>query len=331
MFLKDLRIATSIACLAAATVFGTVACSDGATLNDGTEEGSDDEAADAADTDATDPVDEPTSNVIEPTKEFPGELTDWCTGQPENFSFFVTSMSAMWKISDSVPDDLNGGFGGDFQGLEGADSICQIIAIATGHGEKRWRAMLSATDDGTGNPVHAIDRIGQGPWYDANGRLLANDLDGLMSARPDGDEQAVSDLADECGVPLSALGDAHDVPTGSDAEGHLRSTDPESTCNDWTTSDGSVGESASGGGGGQQADPTNVYCGHSFPRQSGGGGGGPGGGGGGADNGQEWLSDHKLRGCGKGANLEQNGGGVGNCIGCSGGYGAIYCFVENKN
>ncbi|MBT6178039.1 MAG: hypothetical protein HOI23_12390 [Deltaproteobacteria bacterium] len=321
MFMKNLQIATTLSCLAAVATLGTIACSDGATLEDGTEE-----TGGEADTESTDPVDEPGPTIIQPTKEFPGALTQWCTGQPEEFSFFVTSMDAIWKISDSVPDDWDGGFGGDFQGLEGADSICQIIGIATGHGHKRWRALLSATDDGAGNPVHAIDRIGQGPWHDANGRLIANNLDGLMGARPAGDEQTVSDLPDECGVPLSAIGDSHDIPTGSDTEGRLRSTNPESTCNDWTTSDGTVGESASGGGPGQAASPTDVYCGHSFPRQAGGGGGG-----GGELRGQEWLSDHKLRGCGKGANLEQNGGGVGNCIGCSGGYGALYCFVEAQN
>lgn len=259
-------------------------------------------------------------NLIQPTKEFPGELTDWCQVENDNFSFFVTSMTAIWALSDSVPDDMNGGFGGDFQGLEGADSICQIIGIATGHGHKRWRAMLSATDDGQGNPVHAIDRIGPGPWYDANGRLVATGIQGLMGDRPDGEPASVTDLPNECGVPLSAIGDSHDVPTGSDQEGRLRSTNPESTCNDWTSSADDVGVSSGGGGPGREPAPTNVFCGHSFPRRAGGGGGGRGG--------QEWLSDHSLRGCGKGANLLQNGAGVGTCIGCSGGYGALYCFVE---
>ena len=271
-----------------------------------------DDASDASDTD----------NVIQPTKQFPGELTDWCTGQPDSFSFFVTSMNAIWELSGSVPDDMSGGFGGDFQGIEGADSICQSIAIATGHGEKRWRAYLSATDDGSGNPVHAIERVGQGPWYDANGRLVANDIDGLLSGnRPAGDEQSVNDLPDECGVPISTIGDAHDVPTGSNTEGKIRSTNPESTCNDWTSSDENVGVPQTGFGPGGEDGDTDVFCGHSFPRNR--GGGGPGG-----NRGQNWQSDHKLRGCGKGGNLLQNGPGEGACIGCSGGYGALYCFVE---
>lgn len=241
----------------------------------------------------------------------PGQLTDWCNFQGPDFSFFVTSMDALWILSNSAPGDLNGGFGGDFGGLAGADTICQTIAEATGHGDKTWRAFLSATDDGNGNPVHAIERIGEGPWYDANGRLVATGIAGLLADdRPDGDPQTVSDLPDECGVPLTALGDAHDIVTASNVLGELNSTDPESTCLDWTSSDGNVGGDGTAMGG-------KVMCGHSFPRM-----GGPPG------RGQHWLGDHPLRGCGKGANLLQNGSGEGSCIGCTGGYGGLYCFAE---
>ncbi len=92
-----------------------------------------------------------------------GPLGEWCVGQPEDFSFFVTSMDALWILSGSDPGDLNGGFGGDFGGITGADEICQTIGAATGFGHKTWRAFLSATDDGTGNAVHAIERIARAP------------------------------------------------------------------------------------------------------------------------------------------------------------------------
>lgn len=236
-----------------------------------------------------------------PPDATPNPLGAWCTGQPDSFSFFVTSMDALWKLSGSTPGDLNGGFGGDFGGLAGADAICQTIADATGHGDKTWRAFLSATNGG--DPIHAIDRIGTGPWYDANGRMVATGVAGLSGDRPDGELQSTEDLPDECGVPLTLIGDAHDVVTGSNKQGRLNSSDPDSTCNDWTSSSGGVG-------GGE------VMCGHSFPREGGGGFGG-----------QNWVSDHQLRGCGKGANLENNGPGSGSCIGCSGGYGAVYCFA----
>ncbi len=243
----------------------------------------------------------------------PSLLHNWCQVSSPDFSFFVTSMNALWTLSGDPISDLSGGMGGDFGGLAGADEICQTIGAATGHGDKTWRAFLSVTDDGGGSPVHAIDRIGAGPWHDANGRMVATGLAGLTSDdRPDGDPASTSDLPDECGVPTSVLGDAHDVPTGSDTNGHLFSTDPESTCNDWTSSSSSVGIGP--------GPDTRVMCGHSFPRGGGGGGGGFGG--------QQWLSDHPLRGCSKGANLLQNGPGEGTCIGCSGGYGAIYCFAE---
>lgn len=246
-----------------------------------------------------------------PDARFESTLPEWCQGQPEAFSFFVTSMDALWALSGSHPDDMGGGFGGNFGGLEGADAICQTIGEATGHGHKTWKAFLSATDDGDGDPVHAIERIGDGPWHDAYGRLIAEDLAGLMGSRPAGHEQAVNDLPDECGVPLTRLGDAHDVVTGSNREGRLFDPDPESTCHDWTSDDPNVG--AGGATGIQAAMRSKLRCGHSFPRAGGRGG-------------RNWVSDHGLVGCGKGAVLIQSFDGQ--CIGCLGGYGGLYCFAR---
>jgi hypothetical protein len=252
-------------------------------------------------------------------------LDDWCKIDDERFSFFVTSMDAIWKLSGSTPGDMSGGFGGNFGGIAGADKICQTIGEATGHGHKNWRALLSATNDGNGNPVHAIERIGEGPWYDANDRQVATGRAGLLSGdRPNGDAQTINDLPDECGVPITALGDAHDVITGSNKQGRLNSTDLATTCNDWTSSDSKLGGGGGSapppppGGGGGGGRGGQVMCGHSFPR---GMAGGPGGGRGGG----HWLSDHGVPGCGKGALIVQ-GFGEG-CIGCTGGYGALYCFA----
>lgn len=241
---------------------------------------------------------------------FPGTLDNWCGGQPADFSFFVTSMNALWTLAGDSVSNLGGGFGGDFGGIAGADHICQTIGNATGS-TKTWRAFLSATDDGNGNQVHAIERIGAGPWTDANGRLVASDVAGLSGNRPDGNAASVNDLPDECGTPLSSLGDAHDVVTGSNRNGRLANADMNWTCNDWTSNSSSVG--ANTGGPGPGGNRNGVMTGHSFPRNS--------------RNGLSWVSDHPLRGCSKGANLTQNGPGVGTCIGCSGGYGAIYCFA----
>ena len=95
--------------------------------------------------------------------------------------------------------------------------------------------------------------------------------------------------------------------TGTDTEGMLASTNMRWTCNDWTSSDG---ELAAG-----DVRTGLLRAGHSYPRNEATG------------RGANWMSDHALRGCGKGANLLQNGAGEGTCIGCSGGYGALYCFA----
>lgn len=210
-----------------------------------------------------------------------------------NFSFFVTSLETMRQQSGSED-----GFGGDLGGLAGADAICQTAAANVGFGYKTWRAFLSVTDDGTGNAVHAIDRIGDGPWYDRNGRLIASDVGGLLQTRPAGDPATINDLPDENGVPLKTLGDSHDVMTGSGPDGRLQSSDPVTTCFNWTSTDGPATEEQ-------------VRVGHSWPAMSG----------------QHWIAAHRMRGCAPGVNLVQDGPGDGFCVGCGGGWGAIYCFA----
>jgi hypothetical protein len=209
------------------------------------------------------------------------------------FSFFVTSLEKMRELSGS-----NDGFGGDLGGLDGADGICQEIAASVGFGGKTWRAFLSVAVGPGGTPVHAVDRIGEGPWFDRNGRMVASGKGGLLEERPDGDPQITSDLPNERGEGQMAFGDTHDVMTGTNQLGQLDGGDPGATCQDWTSD---VGPGSEG----------QVRCGHSWP----------------AESGQSWVQAHQLRGCAPGVNLEQNGGGTGDCVGCSGGYGAIYCFA----
>ncbi|MGD8858852.1 MAG: hypothetical protein PVI30_02505 [Myxococcales bacterium] len=226
----------------------------------------------------------------------------------EPFSFFVTSLEIMRELSGS-----RDGFGGDFGGLEGADSICQQAAAAVGFGAKTWRAFLSATDDGNGNPVHAIERIGEGPWYDRNGRLVAENVDGLLNTRPEGDAQTVGDLPNEYGEGLTQFGDTHDILTATNSAGELDSTDPANTCNDWTSTTvevaggfdfGGFGGGGGGGGGG-------IRVGHSWPAMSG----------------QSWVAAHSAHSCAPGVNLVQSGPGDGSSVGAGGGWGAIYCFA----
>jgi hypothetical protein len=216
-------------------------------------------------------------------------------GRVGNFSFFVTSLPAMRELSGSM-----NGFGGNLGGLAGADSICQRIAAKVGYGQKTWRAFLSATKGPDGMPVHAIDRVGNGPWYDRNGRLVAMNKAGLLMERPAGDPQTISDLPNELGQPQKQFGDNHDTMTGTNRMGRLNSTDPLATCMDWT----SVAPAGTEG---------KVMSGHSWPRTP--------------TSARNWMSEHTLRGCAAGVNLMNNGAGSGNCVGCSGGYGGIYCFA----
>jgi hypothetical protein len=216
-------------------------------------------------------------------------------GDPK-FSFFYTSLAAMRRLSKS-----QNGFGGDLRfgmptGLEGADKICQTIAGELGYNHKTWRAFLSVIKGPAGTPVNAIDRVGNGPWHDMVGRLIAMDKAGLIRGnRPAGDPQAVNDLPDETGLGTRRMGDTHDVITGSTAQGTLASMNPADTCMDWT--------SASIRG--------RVQMGHAWP----------------AGSGLHWIRAHLEPNCAAGVNLVQNGPGNGSSIGAGGGWGGFYCFA----
>src|SRR6185295_9052963 len=90
------------------------------------------------------------------------------------FSFFMTSQAGLARLANNA-----NGFGGDLRfnkadGLTGADEICKQLAEASMPGNgKTWRAFLSVTRGPAGTPVNAIDRIGDGPWYDRRGRVFA--------------------------------------------------------------------------------------------------------------------------------------------------------------
>jgi len=89
---------------------------------------------------------------------------------PPSMGFFVTSAKSKT---------------GNLGGLAGADKICQSLAAAVGQGDKTWRAYLSAERDpaNNNNPTNARDRIGNGPWFNANGLMVGNDLADLHARR----------------------------------------------------------------------------------------------------------------------------------------------------
>ena len=257
----------------------------------------------------------------------------------EKFSFFVASYAAMERLSKS-----SAGFGGDLRygepdGLSGADKICTEIAEGSmqGSGRKGWRAFLSVTKGPDGNPVHAIDRVGAGPWYDRLGRLVAMTKADLMTTRPTGaDALIVNDLPNEDGVPNQAPDgeavDNHDILTGTDDKGQLFSTDWGFTCHDWTSKEGRDGTPRVGHSWPRMGGPGGFPF--PFPFPTAGTGGGMGGRGGmGPPNGigdlNNWMSALNEAGCAPGAMLVEMGPPNPEIptVGSGGGYGGIYCFA----
>ena len=62
------------------------------------------------------------------------------------------------------------GNGADAGGPAAADAHCRMLAAAEGSGDHTWRAYVSAS---------ARDRIGNGPWYNAAGDLVAANVEAL--------------------------------------------------------------------------------------------------------------------------------------------------------
>lgn len=178
-------------------------------------------------------------------------------------SFFITSAG---------PGD-----GANLGGLEGADRHCQALAEAVGAGDRMWRAYLStsATD---GQPaVNARDRIGTGPWFNAQGVQIAADVDDLHAETNNLNKETA---LDEQGRVVNGRGDTpnrHDILTGSQLDGTAFADGEDHTCSNWT----------SNGAGSAQV-------GH-HDREGGG------------SNPTSWNSAHGSRGCSQ-ADLQGTGG-----------------------
>jgi hypothetical protein len=163
--------------------------------------------------------------------------------QQQPMGFFITSVGK--------------GDGANLGGLAGADAHCQALAQAAGAGGRTWHAYLSAAAAAGQPPVNARDRIGNGPWYNSKGALIAwnaTDLHGDVQR----DRNSINKefALNEKGLPVNGRGDTpnqHDILTGSDSHGRLLfGTAPNTTCNNWTSNAaGSAGlghHDRSGGG-----------------------------------------------------------------------------------
>jgi hypothetical protein len=149
------------------------------------------------------------------TKSQPAPQSLAMGGAKSVMTFFVTSTGS--------------GKGGDLGGLAGADAHCAALAKAEGAGDHTWRAYLS-TSSASGQPaVNARDRIGKGPWYNAEGLLIAASLDELHSDQNRiTKDTAVTEKLDPVGL--------HDMLTGSRPDGTAYAPGEDLTCGNWTSS-----------------------------------------------------------------------------------------------
>jgi hypothetical protein len=186
------------------------------------------------------------------------------------------------------------GDGGNFGGIAGADALCETLAAAADPAlaAKTWRAYLSTSTE------NARDRIGAGPWRNAAGVIIANNVEELHDQAPGGASEENYPLNDintplrEDGTPLPPQPVLHDIITGSNLDGTVAAS---GTCSDWTSNMGTTRNGHSNRAGGGQ-------------------------------NPSSWNSAHDTA-CGEpnppGSNFQQG------TVSQGGGIGAIYCFAAD--
>ena len=199
---------------------------------------------------------------------------------PMPMSFFITSTPK--------------GDGANYGGIAGADAYCQQLAGTAGRGGVTWHAYMSQQAKDGAPAINARDRIGSGPWYNANGGMVARDLGTLH-----GDTIDQARMGNALGKQVSltekktvsnGVGDmpnTHDILTGSRADGTAFTDAMDHTCMNYTSNADGMGQ---------------VQLGHS-DKQGG--------------NNSSWNSAHGSRGCSQ-PNLVATGGA-----------GLLYCFAVN--
>ena len=193
-----------------------------------------------------------------------------CTGSnndsppPAEMTFFITSAG---------PGD-----GANLGGLQGADNHCSMLASNVGAGDKAWRAYLSLQATDSNDAVNARDRIGDGPWHNAAGVLV---VENVASLHAENDLWTKTTALDENGNMVNGRGDSpnrHDILSGTQLDGTAFDSGADKTCSNWTSN------SADG----------SAQVGHHDRT-------------GGGDNPTSWHSAHGSRGCGQ-ADLQGTGG-----------------------
>jgi hypothetical protein len=142
------------------------------------------------------------------------------TAKPD-MTFFVSS--------------ANGGKGADLGGLAGADKLCASLATAVAAGNHTWHAYLSTVPSGGTSGVNARDRIGPGPWRNAKGVVVAQNVAELHGTNNLNKQTALT----EKGEVVNGFGDTpnqHDVLTGSQPDGTAIAGIADTTCGNWSKS-----------------------------------------------------------------------------------------------
>ena len=143
--------------------------------------------------------------------------------EPPEMGFFITSVGI--------------GDGGNLGGLAGADAHCQALADAAGGGGRTWRAYLSTQGAGA---VDARDRIGSGPWANAEGLVVASSVENLHY---DNSNFNWEHTLDENGAQITTRTDSdthfteHEALTGSQIDGTAFPPGEDQTCHNWTSND----------------------------------------------------------------------------------------------
>ncbi len=193
--------------------------------------------------------------------------------QQPAMSFFITSAGS--------------GDGANLGGIEGADKRCTDLAVAANPAASglQWRAYLSVAAEAGKPAVNARDRIGRGPWFNAKGVKVADNVADLHS---DNNKLSKENSLTEKGMMVNGRGDTpntHDVMTGSNLDGTLFTADGYDNCSNWK-----------GNGAGS------VRVGH-HDRQGGG------------ENPTSWNSAHNSRGCSQQNLVSSGGAGLYYCFG----------------
>jgi hypothetical protein len=135
-----------------------------------------------------------------------------------SLSFFITGRSL--------------GTGGNLGGLSGADAHCQQLADSVGAGGKVWRAYLSVQASGETPAVNARDRIGTGPWFNANKVMIAANVTALHDTA---NRFTISSANGLTHRGATVPNNQHDIVTGTKLTGLAPAAGADSTCGGWTS------------------------------------------------------------------------------------------------